>query len=162
MTPQKVGLDRIDDEDDIALVLPAGRRAFAVEVREVTGVGGLLLPGHFVDVIAVFADRFDEAGRAITMLQDVEVLAVGQEAQEPFPASEEGATGLAGRRPDDVERQPDASSATLAVTPQDAQMLALVQESGAAIWLSLRPVGDHDVVPAEDASLQPLFSEPLP
>lgn len=164
VTPQKVGLDRIDDENDIALVLPPGRRAFAVEVREVTGVGGLLLPGHYVDVIAVFADRFDQSGRAIILLQDIEILAIGQEAQEPFPASEseEGATGLAGRRPEDVEHQPEASSATLAVTPQDTQMLALVQESGAAIWLSLRPIGDHDVLPAEDVDLQRLFSEPLP
>ncbi len=162
VTPRKVGLNRIDDENDVALVLPAGMRGFGVEVREVTGVGGLLLPGHFVDVIAVFAERNDESSRSIMLLQDVEILAVGQEAQLPVPASGDGEAGLTGRRADDAERQPDASSATLAVTPQDAQLLALVQQSGAALWFSLRPVGDHEIVPAEEASLEPLLAQPLP
>ena len=161
VTPQKVGLNRIDAENDVALVLPAGMRGFGVEVREVTGVGGLLLPGHFVDVIAVFAERNDESSRSIMLLQDVEVLAVGQEAQLPFPASGDGEAGLTGRRADDAERQPGASSTTLAVTPQDAQLLALVQQSGAAIWFSLRPVGDHEIVPAEDANLEPLLAQPV-
>lgn len=162
VTPQKVGLSRIDDENDVALVLPAGMRGIGVEVREVTGAGGLLLPGHFVDIIAVFAEQNDEPARSIMLLQDVEILAVGQEAQLPFPASGEGDAGLTGRRADDAERQPNASSTTLAVTPRDAQLLALVQQSGAAIWFSLRPVGDHEIAPVEETSLEPLLAQPLP
>jgi pilus assembly protein CpaB len=160
VTPQKVGLNLIANEQDVALVLPAGMRGFGVEVSEVTGVGGLLLPGYFVDVIAVFAAQNDESSRSVVLLQDVEILAIGQEAQLPFPASEGGEAGLTGRRSEDVERQPGASSITLAVTPQDAQLLALVQQSGAAIWFSLRPVGDHEIVPADDANLEALVAQP--
>ncbi len=161
ITPQKVGLNRIDDENDVALVLPPGRRAFAVEVREVTGVGGLLLPGHFVDVIAVFSERFADTSSAVMILQDVELLAVGQQSQQPFPAAEEGGITISGRRPDDAEGQPDAGTATLAVTPEDAQLLALVQDSGAAIWLSLRPIGDHDIIPSARTDLTPLLGQPI-
>ena len=161
VTPRKVGLTRIDDENDVALVLPAGMRGIGVEVREVTGAGGLLLPGHFVDVIAVFAERNDKPSRSVMLLQDVEILAVGQEAQLPFPASGDGAAGLTGRRADEAELQPSATSTTLAVTPQDAQLLALVQRSGASIWFSLRPVGDHEIVPTEDANLEPLLAQPV-
>ncbi len=161
VTQQKVGLTRVDEEDDAALVLPLGYRAFAVEVREVTGVGGLLLPGHFVDVIAVFSERGERASSATMILQDVELVAVGQLSQEAIPLSEEGGLTLSGRRPDEAERQPDAQTATLAVTPEDAQLLALVQESGAAIWLSLRPVGDHDVVPSGATEMGALLGQPV-
>jgi pilus assembly protein CpaB len=160
ITPMKVGLTQIEDENDVALVLPAGMRGFSVEVSEVTGVGGLLLPGQFVDVIAVY-DGGSETPRAETLLQDIELIAVGQEAQEAVPATGDDATGLTGQRPEDVERQPDATSATLAVEPQDAQMLALVQQSGAAIWLSLRPAGDHEEFPTGESALQPP-AEPAP
>ena len=35
-----------------------------------------------------------------------------------------------------------------------------VQQSGAAIWFSLRPVGDHEIVPADDANLEALVAQP--
>src|SRR3970282_2209283 len=40
-------------EDGPASVVPKGLRALAVEVKEIRGVGGLLLPGDRVDVRAV-------------------------------------------------------------------------------------------------------------
>jgi pilus assembly protein CpaB len=171
VTALKVGVNRIEDEDDVSLVLPAGKRGFAVRVTEVTGAGGLLLPGNFVDVIAVFPNGPTTGNpeqpariKAVTLLQDVEVLAVGQEAQRPLPALADGEAGLAegqsvsgqsGRRAGDAERQPDAQSATLAVTPEQAQQLALVQETGGVIWLSLRPAGDHEKADTDDATLDP-------
>ena len=54
VTASKVGLQAIADEKDLALVLDAGMRAFALSASEVTAVGGLLLPKNFVDVVAVF------------------------------------------------------------------------------------------------------------
>lgn len=161
LTPAKVGLQQIGDEGDVALILPAGKRAVSVPLTEVTGVGGLLLPGNFVDVVAVFPNGIRTspeetftAGASLVLLQDIEVLAIGQEAQEAIPAlaaaSNAGADAASsGQRPDGVEQQPDARSATLAVTPGQAQQIALVQETGGRLWLSLRPVGDHEIVPAD-------------
>lgn len=156
ITPLKVGLNAIDDEHDLALVVPAGHRAFAVDVSEVTGVGGLLLPGNTVDVIAVFDETATGEDKAVTLLQNVAVLAVAQEAQEPVaPSAEPASDGVdSGRRPEDVEAQPDARTVTLAVTPEQAQQLALAQENG-RLWLSLRPAGEGESAPPAESNLLP-------
>ena len=166
VTTSKVGLDAIRDGEDLAFVLQPGYRAVAIEVSEMTSVGGLLLPGNFVDLIVVLdggGEGLDD-NKALTVLQNIEVLAVAQEAQEPIPAAdtsadgEEGATGsdARGQRPEEVERQPRARTVTVAVTPEQAQLLALLQAEGGgsevAIMLSLRPVGE-----TEDASVPELF-----
>ena len=169
LTRLKLGSSAIEDEDDLARVLPAGMRGFAVEVSEVTGVGGLLLPGNTVDVIAVFDESTAGIGKAVTLLQNIEVLSVAQEAQEPVPAAvpgaedesadADGAGSLLGRRPDEAERQPGARTVTLAVTPQDAQLLALAQERG-KLWLSLRPLDDRGVLWLDERNLAP-FQSPV-
>lgn len=165
VTGLKIGTGAIADNEDISLVLAPGMRAVSVKVSEVTGVGGLLLPGNHVDVIAVFPNAPAGADssslqnvKSVTVLQNVEVLAVAQEAQEPLPVGEDG-TGARGQRPDNAERQPDATSATLAVAPQDAQLLALVQETGGVIWLSLRPAGDQDIPSPAESNLVPFFPQ---
>lgn len=177
ITIRKVGAGAVEDVEDVSLVLPSGRRGFAVEITEVTSVGGLLLAGNFVDVIAVFDDgalnsqaQIAAAGEpqigAVTLLQDVEVIAVAQVAQEPVPAAssadEPDATGLRGQRPDDAERQPEARSVTLSVSADEAQLLALVQERGGVIWLSLRGAGDHERVPVEPIELLRLLEQSPP
>ena len=166
LTPLKIGLNAIEDEDDLALVLPAGKRGFAVEVTEGTGVGGLLLPGNVVDVIAVFDSGTTGIDKAVTLLQNVEVLAVAQEAQEPVPVLAQtsddrevgegtaAGAGIRGQRPDDVERQPGARTVTLAVTPAEAQLLALAQEN-ARLWLALRPLADTESESLDEANLLP-------
>ncbi len=166
LTPLRIGLNAIEDEDDLALVLQAGRRGFAVEVTEVTGVGGLLLPGNVVDVIAVFDSGTTGIDKAVTLLQNVEVLAVAQEAQQPVPVLAQTSderevgegtapgAGIRGQRPDDVERQPGARTVTLAVTPAEAQLLALAQEN-ARLWLSLRPLADTESESLDEANLLP-------
>ena len=177
ITTSKIGVGEIADENDLALVLQPGQRAFAVEATEVTAVGGLLLPGNFVDVVAVFEEQEtgtggDQAGEvfALTVLQSIEVLGVAQEAQEPVPAASEGneadgttgaevGTGVTGQRPEEVERQPGARSITLAVTPEQAQLLAALQVDNSqftvSIWLSLRPVDDNAPVSLNETNLLP-------
>jgi len=165
VTTGKLGLEAITDEKDLALVLDAGQRAVAIEVSEITSVGGLLLPGNFVDLIAVLDGGEEGLGdnKAVTVLQNIEVLAVAQEAQEPIPAvgtggvgDEASGTGVRGQRPDEVERQPGARTVTVAVTPQEAQLLGLLQmldsssERGIELMLTLRPVGETDATSVPD------------
>ena len=182
VSTSKLGLQAIEDENDIALVLPPGMRGVAVEASEVTAVGGLLLPGNFVDVIAVRSETIEEEGRpesppvAITVLQNVLVLSVAQEAQEPVPAApsedettEEGETtqgaevgqNIRAQRPEDVERQPSARSVTLAVTPDQAQLLALLQASGdLEVWLALRATDDDAIAPLGETNVPPALLPP--
>lgn len=171
ITSTKVGVEAIADEKDLALVLPDGQRAFSVTASEVTAVGGLLLPGNNVDVIAVFSDpNSNTPQRAVTVLQNISILAVAQEAQQPVPAASDSqatpvngqpAQGLQGQRPSDVKRQPDARSVTLAVTPDQAQLLAALQSQDSVdIWLSLRPADDKSNVPIGETNLSQFYSLP--
>ncbi|MDP2673400.1 MAG: Flp pilus assembly protein CpaB [Dehalococcoidia bacterium] len=141
--------------DGLAFVVPAGMRAIAVSVDEITGVGGLILPGDRADVIAVISDQAADANnpdRVVTVLQDVEVLAVAQSAQEPVPAAAadnnaatqpepDASSTTSGQPPENAAPQPSAHTVTLALTPEQVQLLALVQEEG-SIYLSLRHFGD--------------------
>ena len=157
VTASKVGLQAIADEKDLALVLDAGMRAFALSASEVTAVGGLLLPKNFVDVVAVFQTDEGDIESIVTVLENIQVLGVAQEALEPVPANVTdadstenggGDTGIVGQRSDEVERQPGARSITLAVTPDQVQLLAGLQsQDNVELWLSLRPLDDEESGP---------------
>lgn len=152
------------DEDGLSYVVPKGMRAIAVQVGDLTAVGGLLLPGNRVDILGAFRiekspglAEDEDIMRIQTILQSVEVLAVAQEAQEPVPvgAVDGGVTKdlpTSGQLPDDVDEQPGASTVTLALDPQQAQALVSAQEIAERVWLALRPFGDDQVVdvPAYD------------
>ena len=166
VTTSKIGVEAIRDEKDIALVLSKGMRAVGIEATEINAVGGLLLPGNRVDVIAVFGEDTGGIEKAVTVLQNVEVLGVAQEAQEPVPSAADGTEGeasaISGQRPEDVERQPSARSVTLAVTPDQAQLVAALQAQGdVQIFLSLRAVDDTDVPALNETNLLPFHSPPI-
>ena len=139
-------------------VVPKNMRALSVEVDEIRGVGGLILPGDRVDVIAVLAADAAGVDSSVTALQDIEVLAVGQTTQEALPraeavdGAEPGTDASSGQRPADAEPQPDARTVTLALTPEQAQLLALIQDKG-KIWLSLRPFGEDATVTLTESTL---------
>ena len=157
LTTSKVGLKAIEDEKDLALVLDRGMRAFALSASEVTAVGGLLLPKNYVDVVAVFQNDEGDIESVATVLENIQVLGVAQEALEPVPANVTeddstanggGDTGIVGQRSDEVERQPRARSVTLAVTPDQVQLLAGLQSQvNVELWLSLRPLDDNESGP---------------
>ncbi len=163
ITLSKIGL-KGDEKEGLSYVIPAGHRAIALSVTQVSSVGGLLLPGDRVDVIAVFSEgqAADSAPRAVTILQNVEVLAVEQVAEElaPPPADTKEEAETAGsalaQRPVDVKPQPDATTVTLALTPDQAQLLALVQQEG-QVSLSLRPFGEEGQVKLGTSTLTPLI-----
>jgi pilus assembly protein CpaB len=170
ITLTKIGVSKIQDEKDISYVLKPGQRAFAVSADEVSAVGGLLLPGNNVDVIAVFKNLDDQTGnaRAYTVLQNITVLSVAQEAQEPVPAAatpvgdstDQPSQGITGQRPSDVERQPGARSVTLALAPDQVQLLAALQDdSDISIWLSMRAVDDSAGIELPPTDLLP-FVQP--
>ena len=65
--------------------IPKGKRAFAIEVNEQTGVSGFVLPDHRVDVLQDLRDHSGNARSASgrTILQNMLVLAVGQVFTRP-------------------------------------------------------------------------------
>ncbi|HEV2122539.1 MAG TPA: Flp pilus assembly protein CpaB [Chloroflexota bacterium] len=140
------------EDSGLAFRVPPGKRAISVNVSEVVTSGGLVVPGDFVDVVSHFASGTfgqGEAGEdiATVILQNIEVLAVDQSIQGPGEASSGVAANIpGGSRPDakqEAVARPNARTATLAVTPEDAQKLILAEARG-KIRLALRGVADHE------------------
>jgi Flp pilus assembly protein CpaB len=168
----KVGVQK-DDETGLSFVFPQGMRAFSIQVSEESSAGGLILPGDLVDIIGILDEGTVGIDKAATLVQGVEVLAVAQEAQEALPVARptgtvtpaavtvtpSAGTGTLGERPENVEANPKARTVTLAVTQEQAQLLALVQAKG-ELALSLRSFGDKAQVSPPETNLIPWGAVP--
>ena len=148
--------------DSLSYVIPEGSRAISIEVTQVISSGGLVLPGDYVDIIGVFDVTFGSGDQEITeeryfsriILQNIEVLAVAQTVVDTVPEAgtttgtdgETTTTDASGQRVRNTEADPEpkASTATLSVTPQQAQLLFLAEENG-VLRLAVRPYGDATV-----------------
>ncbi len=126
--------------------IPEGMRATSVKSDEIVGVAGFLFPGSHVDVLVTFrSDRFPTPATQI-VLQDVEVLTVGQKLQ-----------------PDPQGKPETVNVVTLLLTPEDSQKLVLASSQG-GIQFVLRNGADHtriDAMPVQIAQLSGAAS-PMP
>ena len=110
----------------LAAIIPKGRRAVAVRVNEIIGVAGFIKPGDLMDVIVTMEPQKGTGIITKTVLQQVPVLAVGQEITR-----ENG-------KPKRV------SAVTLLVGPGDAEKLALASRND--IQLAMRNTLDKATV----------------
>lgn len=112
----------------LAAILPAGMRAISTKIRdEEKAVGRLILPNDHVDVILIRRVR-GKGGQenfvSDTLFSNVRVLAIGQQIE-----TKEG------------KKSADGTTATLELTPQQAELLALGNQMG-DVTLTLRSVAD--------------------
>jgi pilus assembly protein CpaB len=112
-------------------ILPTGSRAVATSIAADTSAGGFILPNDFVDVI--MTRRADAAGTGAgtgfiteTILKNIRVLAIDQTIQE----DEEGKKTRVGQ------------TATLELTPQQAEIITVAQQMADRLTLALRSVKD--------------------
>jgi pilus assembly protein CpaB len=139
-------------------VIPVGKRGVAIQVDEVTAVGGLLLPGDRIDIVVTtrinqpdVGNRTEYVLRTETILQNVEVLSVAQESQEASAQAGEGTetdpATTSGQLPEDVEEQPDAATITVALDLNQTQVLIGKQDSEAVnnVWAVERAFGDTNI-----------------
>lgn len=113
----------------LAAVLDPGMRAISVAVDDTSSNAGLIFPGDRVDLILTQTIELPEGSgsrrASETVLKDVRVIAMGQAL-----TSEAAAESSGGKRD-------TARTATLEVTPEHAERVALVSELG-KLSLSLR------------------------
>ncbi len=123
--------------------IPENLRGITIPVGEVSGVSGYVSPGDKVDVLVTY-NIFDDEAEAeaaggehddtltvYTVLQNIMVLATGQFTKEA----------------DDEERRV-VGNVTLAVTPEQAEVLTFAYHEG-SFHLTLRSPLDEDVVDLE-------------
>jgi pilus assembly protein CpaB len=118
----------------LSLLIPQGRRAITVAVDEIKGVAGFLKPGDRVDVLGTFEFTSPKKVITWTVIQDAEILAVAQNMGEPEHSAKVDAKTASQKDPEKM-----STSVTLAVTPEQAQQLALSEELG-VLKLTLRPL----------------------
>ena len=116
----------------------------AISVDATTSVGGFVTPGDLVDILLTTTDA--KGLRVNTILQSIRVVAVDQLADE----SQEQA--VVGR------------TATVEVTPEQAQMLAVAQSSG-RLSLTLRNTteeGAQEDTPLDSIRISDILREKTP
>ncbi|MEM1343315.1 MAG: Flp pilus assembly protein CpaB [Pseudomonadota bacterium] len=109
----------------MAMRLGEGKRAFAIKIDAVSGVAGFVNPGDRVDVLMTTGGRNNL--ESVVIMQNVLVIAVDRVTDDQRNAPTLGQT------------------ATVEVSPEDAQKLALAQNVG-RLSLSLRGFAPDDQV----------------
>jgi len=129
----------------LPITIPEGMRAVSVEVDEVIGVAGFVLPGTRVDVLATVmpgTDRRETTTR--TILQNIRALAADQKYQQ------------------DVEGEPQyVTVVTLLVTPDEAEALTLAATEG-RIQLALRNTLDMEEIETRGRRITSLIAPAAP
>ncbi|MBX9463584.1 MAG: Flp pilus assembly protein CpaB [Aquamicrobium sp.] len=119
-------------------ILPSGKRAVATQIAADTSAGGFILPNDYVDVIMTRRATQEGAGEAYvteTILKNIRVLAIDQAIQE----DEEGRRVRVG------------DTATLELTPQQAEIITVAQQMADRLALSLRAIVDTQEVIEDQA-----------
>lgn len=139
---------------DLSGVTPSGKRAITIVVDNIASLSGMIKPGDYVDVLATIQIPVQSADGQVTsqmvvvpLFQNILVLAVG------------GSTaGISSEDSRYAEKEAPSGNATitLALGPQEANLIAFVQEQG-KIRLVMRSPADAKVEPIVPASWETLF-----
>jgi pilus assembly protein CpaB len=142
------------DRGFMSAILPQGMRAVALRISADTSAGGFILPNDRVDVIMTHkaANAEASAGNEYlteTILNNVRVLAIDQTIENSQANSSSSKGG-------DGSQTVIGQTATLELTPQQAQIISVAQQiadqGGGKLTLALRSVADSRVTPADAAS----------
>jgi pilus assembly protein CpaB len=129
----------------LASLVASGMRAAAVRVDDVVGVAGFVHPGDKVDVLVTMKPTNEASFMTRVLLQNVQVLAVGKQLEA---------------RQGEREKAAPVTVATLLVSPDESERLALAASKG-QILLTLRGLGDEDLVATSGATPRELFAGEL-
>lgn len=113
----------------MAALIDPGMRAVAIRISPETSAGGFILPNDRVDVVLTGRSTGGNrnAATAETIMRNVRILAIDQRFNE-----NEGAQVAIGK------------TATLELTPAQAELIALAQEEG-KLTLTLRGIGEKEI-----------------
>jgi pilus assembly protein CpaB len=127
----------------LEIKIAPGKRAMSVKINDVAGISGLIQPNSRVDVLVNIRDDRSEKETQVAKLfmENMRVLSVGQQVT----------------RGDDG-KPINATTATLEVTPDEAERLAIAMGQG-SIALVLRGYGDPDSIKTKGATSSDVLSQ---
>jgi pilus assembly protein CpaB len=151
-------------DSTLSLVGPGGRRGFSIQASQVLTAGGLLLPGDYVDVVWLCCKNgFQWQGSggknldtnavifSRPVVQNVQIAAVAQSIVSSGPVGTNATvgTGTAGNpvAASTAKEVPDATTITLLVTPDEANILLMAEATG-TLRAALRNPGDQALIPS--------------
>lgn len=125
----------------IEVKITPGKRAMGVRINDVAGVSGLVQPNSRVDVLVNIADGGRGSQVSKLFMENMRVLSVGTRIER-----------------DAEGKAIQAATATLEVTPEEAERLAIAVNQG-SIQLVLRGYGDPDSVKTRGARSGDVLSQ---
>jgi pilus assembly protein CpaB len=131
------------DRGFMSAILPEGKRAVAIKIAADTSAGGFILPNDHVDVI--MTRRVNQTGASSngdqyiteTVLNNVRVLAIDQTIEKTGGDSGDTVIG---------------QTATLELTPEQAQIITVAQQMSDRLALALRSITDSTHTAADSAA----------
>ena len=149
MIEQKVGvLD--EDESRVESLLEENMRAMRIPVSAESGLLGMLNPSDHVDVISVFESADGKRMISRTILQNIEVLSIGQTNRMGKLDEEEAQKA---HQNHEGEAFVKASMIALNVDTSQAEQLALAMNVG-AIHLALRGPADVNLIETDGVNVK--------
>jgi pilus assembly protein CpaB len=128
----------------LSAVIPEGYRAMTIKVDDVVGVSGFIMPGSFVDIVAIILPIGPVGASgpiSKIVLQNIKVLASGTKIDSPENQ----------RTPSEVK------AVTVQVTPEQAEKLVLAANEG-KLQLVMRNYSDQEDTQTKGANKGSLLS----
>ncbi|WP_178863529.1 Flp pilus assembly protein CpaB [Thiomicrorhabdus cannonii] len=151
---QKVGLQE-ESQGAVEALLEPGMRALRIPVSAESGLLGMLNPGDHVDVISVFESADGKRMISRTILQNIEVLSIGQVNRMGKAAKQQEEDVKQDLKQDEAFVK--ASMVALNVNTPQAEQLALAMNIG-AIHLALRAPADVALVDTDGVNVKTIES----
>ncbi|MEO1700754.1 MAG: Flp pilus assembly protein CpaB [Pseudomonadota bacterium] len=125
------------DQSFMSSILPSGKRAVATQIAADTSAGGFILPNDYVDVIMTRRGQGNvETFVTETIMENIRVLAIDQTVRE----AEDGSLVIVGQ------------TATLELSPRQAEIIVVAQQMSDRLTLALRSVQDVDSAQIDESA----------
>lgn len=111
-------------------IIEEGKRAMSIAMKTHESAAGFIKPGSRVDIVMISKRSGTKGGKAKTILQNIQVIAVNQAISEDSS---------------DDQRGHVVEMVTFMLTPEEAEMLALAQNSGSIQLVLRNPIEDDFV-----------------
>ncbi|MBN2693118.1 Flp pilus assembly protein CpaB [bacterium] len=123
-------IEKVNVTEGLSKIIQKGGRAVSIRASETSAVGYWIRPNDHIDIIGMFRDPNTRQQIAMTLLENVIVIATGEYTGENFKTATKGKT-----------TKISYSTITLYVLPQEAEILILAQEMG-SLYFTLRNEDD--------------------